>query len=397
MDWSAHAQTLRTEVWGRIEAYRRSTGPQAWCVLEDAESATLSPADRPTYLLGSGAQIAQPFVAHALAHWPVRGAVDNLRRGQPCAAVPGAPLAGGDEDFRAAARQEPNLLAVVCAVGGDTTPRFEALAADCGVPVLGLFQAWRRGDVATLRTDSPWCAFADIDRHIAVAEAAESLAPALADGLSRATLWACLLYRLSWSSAVLAAVRQPLADEYFGTALLALSVDEVLVDGGAFDGDTIRRFATATKHAWRHIHAFEPDSQTRASLNRAVAGLPAITVHPTALWHSTTTVHFRAAATPGSAVDETAGTTVNAVALDDLTLSPAPTLIKLDVEGAEASALNGAARLLRHHRPKLAVAAYHQVEDIVHLPTLSRQLNPGYRIWLRHHGPTIYDTVLYAA
>lgn len=49
---------------------------------------------------------------------------------------------------------------------------------------------------------------------------------------------------------------------------------------------------------------------------------------------------------------------VSAVALDDLSLPRAPSLIKIDIEGGEVDALAGAARTIEAHRPKLLVAVH---------------------------------------
>ena len=72
-------------------------------------------------------------------------------------------------------------------------------------------------------------------------------------------------------------------------------------------------------------------------------------------------------------------------------------LIKLDVEGAEAAALRGAARVIREHRPKLQVCLYHKALDCVELPLQVMDLaGEGYRFFVGHHGSAETDTVLYA-
>ncbi len=48
-------------------------------------------------------------------------------------------------------------------------------------------------------------------------------------------------------------------------------------------------------------------------------------------------------------------------------------------------ALLGGKDVLAGHRPKLLVAGYHRNEDLFLLPNLIKQLNPAYRIYLRHH------------
>lgn len=52
--------------------------------------------------------------------------------------------------------------------------------------------------------------------------------------------------------------------------------------------------------------------------------------------------------------------------------------IKMDIEGAEAPALEGAAKTLQRWKPRLALAAYHKPDDGEVLPATVARLAPGY-------------------
>jgi hypothetical protein len=54
--------------------------------------------------------------------------------------------------------------------------------------------------------------------------------------------------------------------------------------------------------------------------------------------------------------------------------------IKLDIEGAERYALEGARETLKHDKPRLAVCMYHLADDIDVLPAKVKMANPAYRI-----------------
>ena len=58
---------------------------------------------------------------------------------------------------------------------------------------------------------------------------------------------------------------------------------------------------------------------------------------------------------------------------------------------------DGAEQTIRRCRPKLNIAAYHRSEDFFELPLRIHELNPDYRLYLRHH-PYVpaWDTNLYA-
>lgn len=59
---------------------------------------------------------------------------------------------------------------------------------------------------------------------------------------------------------------------------------------------------------------------------------------------------------------------------------PAVDRIKLDIKGAERQALRGAAAVIARYHPRLAIASEHHPDDYVVLPSLIRELHPGYSI-----------------
>ncbi|MCL1983378.1 MAG: FkbM family methyltransferase, partial [Clostridiales bacterium] len=75
---------------------------------------------------------------------------------------------------------------------------------------------------------------------------------------------------------------------------------------------------------------------------------------------------------------------------------PPPTYIKMDIEGAELMALKGAENIIRSHKPKLAISAYHKPEDVYTLPMLIRSYRNDYKFYLRHYTNSLNETVLYA-
>jgi FkbM family methyltransferase len=115
------------------------------------------------------------------------------------------------------------------------------------------------------------------------------------------------------------------------------------------------------------IVAFEPDPQNAVALKANIGknGLTQVTVVEAAVWSSPGRVTFECASdlsnrTQGHVSSEASARldriSVPAVRLDDLVLRegyPTPHLIKMDVEGAEWEALQGASRLLTEAQPKL--------------------------------------------
>jgi FkbM family methyltransferase len=187
---------------------------------------------------------------------------------------------------------------------------------------------------------------------------------------------------------------------YFDDTVVNLRADEVVADAGAFTGDTLHAFEHASAGTYAGYVAFEPDPGNFQVLSDATRLNPRIRVVHAAVASSTGKVAFLNSDAADSRLrceGEQGGISVPAVSLDQHfeTATP-PTLIKMDIEGAEADALAGAATLIARHSPVLAVSAYHYPSDLWTIPLLLHRLAPDSEILLRHYTHEIDDTVCYA-
>ena len=55
----------------------------------------------------------------------------------------------------------------------------------------------------------------------------------------------------------------------------------------------------------------------------------------------------------------------------------------MDIEGAEMDALNGAKKLLKLYKPKLAIAVYHDLYNAIKCKEIILKFNPEYNIIYR--------------
>ncbi|KAA0577791.1 FkbM family methyltransferase [Azospirillum sp. B21] len=376
---------LRHALGWRLDQAARAPGD--WRMLQAEDRRDLDPGEVPLILLGAGSVMAQPLVRHAVGHWKVVGVVDNARAGLPL----GDGTILGDDGLRDLLRREPRAVGVMCCSSDEAVAHFHALWQPSGRPLLSLFEAMRSAGLC------PPGMMGTAGQIAALAEW-EADWNGFDDDASRRCFLSVMLYRLTWDARWLEPVRLPYRDMYFFTDALAVGRDEVLVDGGAFDGDTVAAFAAcaggATGGTHRHIHAFEADPSNLPRLRECVAALPRVTIHPIGLWSHADTLLFSSGRGPGGRLDEGGDVSVPVQALDDLGLGPV-TFIKLDIEGAEMPALRGAERTIRHHRPKLAIAVYHDIGDFAAIPRLIETMRPNSRYRLRHHSPIHHDTVLY--
>jgi FkbM family methyltransferase len=239
-----------------------------------------------------------------------------------------------------------------------------------------------------------------MDRPEKVLEAADSLRRALellGDARSRETFARQALWRLDLD---FGAVSQADPEAiYFDPALMPPRGNEVLVDGGAYDGDTIAEARIRWGGGLSAVHAFEPDPVNVARFHRrfeAETGGCPVHVQAVALSDHAGLLRFAAEGQLSSASAPEGALEVPCARLDDLLSGVAPTFLKLDIEGAELEALEGAAELLARHRPRLAVCAYHRQAHLWELPLRLQGLRPGSALHLRSHGTEGWELVLYA-
>jgi FkbM family methyltransferase len=189
--------------------------------------------------------------------------------------------------------------------------------------------------------------------------------------------------------------------EYFPRDLYRYVADEVLLDCGAFDGDTVRRFLQARGDAFRLVYACEPDPINRARFEQWSVTFPSTTrekirLEPVGLGATKGRVRFAATGTVGSGVDRAGTLDVNITTIDDLTAGVPPTLIKMDVEGAELEALQGARATIATHAPVLAVCVYHASNHLWQVPLHIASMSDRYRFHLRAHAEHCWDVTCYA-
>lgn len=161
---------------------------------------------------------------------------------------------------------------------------------------------------------------------------------------------------------------------------------DTIIDAGAFVGDTAVLFHALT-HGDCDIHAFEVLAENLKLLRHNIAanGIDEqITICDLALSTSSGQfVHIKAPAVQGatSIFGGPDGTPVETISIDDYVSSRAierVDLIKMDIEGAERLALQGAMQTIRRDRPRLAICIYHLWDDMIEIPGILASIGADY-------------------
>ena len=244
----------------------------------------------------------------------------------------------------------------------------------------------------------PFCGIQDpaiLWHHESAVRAAMSL---WTDEESRQEYVAQLMWSLHLDPMTLSAPR-PARDTYFEPSLVHLRSDEVFVDCGAFDGDSVAAFRDHCPN-YKALVALEPDPTNRSHFIERFGGEAAMTaarisVLPYAASDRRETVTFDVTGTAGSAIAAT-GLRVEAASLDELVSSMSPTFIKMDIEGAEPKALAGAAQIMQQLKPRLAMCLYHDRRHLWDIPILIAETQPDYKLALRRYADECWELVCYA-
>lgn len=221
------------------------------------------------------------------------------------------------------------------------------------------------------------------------------LAAVLGDDFSRRVLDAVIGYRLTCDPMLLAPIVE--WDLYGPADLLDYGEHEVFIDGGSFDGDTIKLFADRVHDRYDRVLAFEPDPATFAKLCARFDGEKRVEPINRGLYSGPGALQFNNEGSRASGlVSNGSGTKIEVTSIDQVLQGDPVTYIKMNIEGAEQEALRGAAASIARWQPKLAISAYHRAADLWQIPALVRELHARYRLFLRQHDGGVIETVLYA-
>ncbi len=181
---------------------------------------------------------------------------------------------------------------------------------------------------------------------------------------------------------------------------------EVIIDGGGCWGDTALYFADKVGEAGS-VYSFEFVPEHIEILRKNISLNPhlkdRITIIEHALYNTSGAMVSYWDWGPGTSLIhndvQTDKRQASTTSLDDFVRTKGIQridYIKMDIEGSELQALQGAEHTLRTFRPKLAIALYHKKEDMIKIPTYLQELDLQYEFFLGHFTIQLEETILFA-
>ncbi len=208
----------------------------------------------------------------------------------------------------------------------------------------------------------------------------ESVYNLLADDTSKKVFYNTVMYKLTGKIDYLFDCQTPDSEVY--SNILNFSESETYFDLGAYRGDTVEEFISKVNN-YKKIVAVEPDKKTYDKLCKACENTKNITNINACVSDTDGAKSFCMNGSRGSNIANQ-GTVINSVTIDALSKKFTPTYIKMDIEGAEISAIKGGANTITQFKPKMQIAAYHRSEDLTAVPKAVLNLQKDYKIYLRH-------------
>jgi len=214
----------------------------------------------------------------------------------------------------------------------------------------------------------------------------------LADKKSRNVLGKLLNFRASSDLNYMLGFKDAQDRQYFED-FLELKPGEAYVDVGGFDGQTAVEFIKRCPN-YKMIHFFEPDAKNIALARNKLSGYGNIRFYMMGLADAKKKLRFSSGGGSASKLSDTGDTEIEVDTIDNQ-IKEAVSFIKMDIEGSEGIALEGARAHILEDHPKLAICCYHKIDDLWKIPEQIFAIRNDYLLYLRHYTDGLHETVMF--
>ncbi len=210
----------------------------------------------------------------------------------------------------------------------------------------------------------------------------------LKDYRSKFVLLKDVEYWFTYKRDTVFAMKEYAFKDYFDPDILSCDENEVIVDLGAYIGDSIEDYV-ATYGDYKKAFCFEVSPWNMESMQQKLAGYHDIITVQKAAGDvcGKTSMYISPVVDSCNSKDIEIGydMEVEVVTVDEEVKEPV-TLIKMDIEGAEQTALAGCKEHILKDHPKLLICVYHNNEDIWKIPRMVYDIRKDYDFYLRSNG-----------
>lgn len=225
----------------------------------------------------------------------------------------------------------------------------------------------------------------------------------LEDERSKETIRARLSFLVTRKRDYVSNVRSDI--QYFDDSIINYQNIKAFIDVGTYTGDSILEFEKHNDMSHCVVYGFEMDEELYkcAKKNLKHLGDKVILVKKAVsdtngIEHLTGKLGMMQSIVSGTFSEqkktEVVFETCKLDSILDKNISNA--FIKMDIEGAELSAIKGAEKFIKNNQPILAICIYHKEEDIIEIPKTIKKYYSNYGFYVRHYSDNQTETVLYA-
>jgi len=175
---------------------------------------------------------------------------------------------------------------------------------------------------------------------------------------------------------------------------LKLHNNESFLDLGAYTGDTVADFLSRVE-SYKRIVAVEPDTKTFKKLLKNTENIENISCVNKCISSFSGMGNFAMNSGRNSVISEN-GVDTEFITVDDLLKGKEVSFIKMDVEGEEVGAIDGAVSTIEKYKPKMLISCYHRTDDLLTIPKAVFQKRNDYKLYIRHFNSVLaWDTNYY--
>ena len=214
----------------------------------------------------------------------------------------------------------------------------------------------------------------------------------LADKKSKEIFTKLINFKISFDYTFMEGFTNNHAGQYFERDILPDLKEIVFVDGGGYVGDTV---AEVIKNypEYKKIYLIEPIKENLRIAKRDLSKYSNIEFIASGLSNKKDQLFFHEEKS-FSTLYKAGSQSVQVDTIDNIVCERVD-YIKLDIEGSELEAIEGAKESIRKYKPLLAICIYHKAEHWYKIPQKVLAIHSDYKLYLRHYMEGVFESVLY--